>query len=132
MPIQGLPRDAKFLAQVADLGLRLTHCRHRQPQLGGGHLERPAAFPPARAGRRLLILGCQEPYAHQALHPVRWCGRLLKTTAPPSGGLYALPVTTETPLVAPHSPANPYQFIGQRHSCFVVADTCRCLDGPAL
>ncbi|WP_425048794.1 NAD(P)-binding oxidoreductase [Pseudomonas aeruginosa] len=31
--------------------------------------------------RRLLILGCQEPYAHQALHPVRWCGRLLKTTA---------------------------------------------------
>ncbi|OPE36196.1 resolvase [Pseudomonas aeruginosa] len=30
--------------------------------------------------RRLLILGCQEPYAHQALHPVRWCGRLLKTT----------------------------------------------------
>ena len=34
MPIQGLPRDAKFLAQVADLGLWLTHCRHRQPQLG--------------------------------------------------------------------------------------------------
>ncbi|UPK87522.1 hypothetical protein E5221_22240 [Pseudomonas sp. A2] len=32
--------------------------------------------------RRLLILGCQEPYAHQALHPVRWCGRLLKTTEP--------------------------------------------------
>ncbi|OWI26522.1 resolvase [Pseudomonas aeruginosa] len=31
--------------------------------------------------RRLLILGCQEPYAHQALHPVGWCGRLLKTTA---------------------------------------------------
>ena len=51
MPIQGLPRDAKFLAQVADLGLWLTHCRHRQPQLGGGHLERPAAFPPAPAGR---------------------------------------------------------------------------------
>nr|ATZ71553.1 hypothetical protein [Enterobacter sp. HP19] len=25
-------------------------------------------------------MGCQEPYAHQALHPVRWCGRLLKTT----------------------------------------------------
>ncbi len=54
MPIQGLPRDAKFLAQVADLGLWLTHCRHRQPQLGGGHLERPAAFPPRapRLGRQ--------------------------------------------------------------------------------
>jgi EAL domain-containing protein (putative c-di-GMP-specific phosphodiesterase class I) len=30
----------------------LPHCRHRQAQLGGRHLERPAAFPAARPCRR--------------------------------------------------------------------------------
>ena len=39
MPIQGLPGDTQFLAQVADLGFRLPHCRHCKAQLGGGHLE---------------------------------------------------------------------------------------------
>lgn len=29
--VQDLPRDAKFLAKIADLGFRLPHCRHCQP-----------------------------------------------------------------------------------------------------
>ena len=51
MPVQSLSRDAEFLAQVADLGFGVPHCRHRQAQLGGRHLERPAAFPAARPRR---------------------------------------------------------------------------------
>lgn len=51
MPVQGLSRDAELLAQVADLSFSLPHCRHRQAQLGGGHLERPTTFPTARPRR---------------------------------------------------------------------------------
>jgi hypothetical protein len=44
MPVKGLARDAQLLAQITDLGFCLPHRRHRQPQLGGSHLERPTAF----------------------------------------------------------------------------------------
>src|ERR1019366_468002 len=51
--IQRLPADAEFDAQFADLGTWLTHGSLRKTQLGGGHLEWPAAIaaPSAR--------GCQ-------------------------------------------------------------------------
>ncbi len=29
MPIQGLPGNPEFLAQIADLGFRLPHSRHQ-------------------------------------------------------------------------------------------------------
>jgi len=51
MPVQGLPGDAQLLAQIADLGFGLPHRGHGQAPLGGGHLERLPAFPPA--GTRL-------------------------------------------------------------------------------
>lgn len=52
MPIQGLPGNPEFLAQIADLGFRLPHSRHGQAQLGRRHLERPPAFPSACPCRR--------------------------------------------------------------------------------
>ncbi|HHK1734055.1 TPA: hypothetical protein ACQQYL_006837, partial [Pseudomonas aeruginosa] len=30
---------------------------------------------------------------------------------PPSGGLCALPIAIEAPLMAPHGPADPHQFV---------------------
>ena len=52
MPIQGLPGNPEFLAQIADLGFRLPHSRHGQAQRGRRHLERPPAFPSACPCRR--------------------------------------------------------------------------------
>lgn len=52
MSVQGLPRNAEFLAQITHLRSRLPHCGHRQAQLGCGHLERPAAFPATCPRRR--------------------------------------------------------------------------------
>lgn len=52
MSIQGLSCNAKFLAQIADLGFWLSHRRHSQPQLGRRHLERSAALPAACPRRR--------------------------------------------------------------------------------
>lgn len=57
MPVQGLPRNAEFLTQIADLGFRLPHRSHRQTQFGGGHFERPAAFSTARPCRRQACNG---------------------------------------------------------------------------
>ena len=62
VPVQGLPRDTEFLAEVADLGFRLPHRRYRQPQLGRRHLEGPPAFPsacPRRGQTRHGALGDQ-------------------------------------------------------------------------
>lgn len=42
-----------------------------------------------------------------------------------------MPITTETPLMAPHGSANPDQFFGQGYSRFVVADT-GCQRGRSL
>ena len=52
MPVQGLPSNSEFLAQIANLGFRLTHRRHCQAQLGRRHLERPTAFAAACPCRR--------------------------------------------------------------------------------
>ena len=57
MSIQGLPRDAEFLAQIADLGFWLPHCRHCQAQLGCRHFERPTAFPATCPRRRKPCYG---------------------------------------------------------------------------
>ncbi len=51
MPIQGLSRNAQFLAQIADLGFRLPHRRHRQVQLGRCHLEGTPSFATTRPRR---------------------------------------------------------------------------------
>jgi hypothetical protein len=56
MPVARLPGDAQFLAQIAHLRFRLTHRRHRQPQLGGGHLEGPTALPVQENARALAEL----------------------------------------------------------------------------
>jgi hypothetical protein len=51
VPIKRLTGDAEFSAKRADLGFRLTHCRLRQSEFAGGHLERRTAVTPARTSR---------------------------------------------------------------------------------
>jgi hypothetical protein len=52
VPVERLAGYAELLAELADLGLGLAHRRHREPELGSGHLVGPAAVaaPGARGG----------------------------------------------------------------------------------
>lgn len=52
MAIQRLPRDAELPAQRTDVGLGLSHRRHRQPQLGWRHLVGSASPSSTRSRRR--------------------------------------------------------------------------------
>ena len=43
-----------------------------------------------------------------------------------------MPIAIEAPLMAPHGPADPHQFVGQGYRSLVVADARRRCHGPAL
>lgn len=51
MPVEGLPGDAQFGAQLGDLGFGLAHRGLGEPKLGWRHLERPPAMPATRPSR---------------------------------------------------------------------------------
>ena len=50
MPVQGLPRDAKLLAKLADIGAGLAHAGDGEPDFRRGHFVGAAAVPAAGAG----------------------------------------------------------------------------------
>ncbi len=56
----------------------------------------------------------------------------LSDLPPPSGGFCAAPVTAEPSFMAPHRPADPHQFVCQRHRGLVVADGFGGLQRPDL
>jgi len=64
VPVEGLPGDPEFLAELVDLRVGLAHRRHREPHLRGRHRERPAPVPPSsprRGEARDRPLGDQLP-----------------------------------------------------------------------
>lgn len=73
-------------------------------------------------------LACSDSFASHHNH---WKSHTFLIT-PPSGGPCTLPVAAETSLVTPDRPADPHQFVRQRHGSFVMANALGCLQRPAL
>jgi hypothetical protein len=64
--IQCLPADAELDAQVADPGTWLTHGGLGETQLGGGHLEWPAAVAaPSARGRQDSLGAFDDQFAFE-------------------------------------------------------------------